>query len=255
MAQNTLTSYELRILKLALPILKKLIEPSKPKSGKTQFTSLVFGSHKNENVSQTKAPVELYADGSYSVQTKVGGWGVLLLKGNRRKEINGFVPLGQSASRMELVAILEGLKALKTTCNVIVHSDSRYALGAMTGNKVNANSELVKALKEESLKHSVEWIWVKGHASNAGNIVADKLASQGRKLGENSKVFLPKKERKAHRKQQVKKKQSNIPSSRTNLSKTQQQVSASKLVVEKRKRKLELANLKAITNDTPFTTS
>jgi ribonuclease HI len=96
-------------------------------------------------------------------------------------------------NRMELMAVIEGLKSLNQTCRVRVHTDSQYVQKGISewlpnwvrrGWKTAAggavkNQDLWRALSEQAARHQVEWFWVKGHAGHPGNEIADALANEG----------------------------------------------------------------------------
>ena len=136
--------------------------------------------------------VELFTDGACRGNPGPGGWGALLLWRERERELCG----GERATtnnRMELTAVIEGLKALTRPLNVRVHTDSTYVLQGISkwihgwrknGWKTAArqpvkNADLWIALDTEAARHSIEWKWVKGHAGNVGNERADRLANRG----------------------------------------------------------------------------
>ncbi len=119
-----------------------------------------------------------------------GGYGALLLNGNRRKEISAGYRLTTN-NRMELMAAIEGLRALKERCEVTLYSDSKYVVDAINlswakgwkargwrrgkGEKA-LNPDLWDDLLKQLDRHDVETRWVRGHAGNAGNERADRLA-------------------------------------------------------------------------------
>lgn len=136
--------------------------------------------------------VELYTDGACQGNPGPGGWGVLLRYKNHERECHG----GESDTtnnRMELKAVIEGLKSLTRPCKVKVFTDSRYvqqgisewiirwqAKGWKTasGGAVK-NQDLWQALLEATQPHQIEWHWVKGHAGHEENERADVLARAG----------------------------------------------------------------------------
>ena len=93
---------------------------------------------------------------------------------------------------MELTAVIESLKALKRSCEVDLYSDSRYVLQGINewidGWKLNGwktaakkpvkNADLWQILDQQAIRHEINWNWVKGHAGNAGNEAADRLANE-----------------------------------------------------------------------------
>ncbi|WP_245866819.1 ribonuclease HI [Serinibacter salmoneus] len=136
--------------------------------------------------------VNIWTDGACKGNPGPGGWGALLVSGGSEKELWG----GESATtnnRMELTAVIEALGALKRRCEVTLHVDSTYVMQGMTswlaGWKRNGwrtaskqpvkNADLWRALDEQVQRHEVRWVWVKGHAGDAGNERADALANRG----------------------------------------------------------------------------
>lgn len=136
--------------------------------------------------------VDIYTDGACKGNPGVGGWGALLRTGERVREIYGGEALTTN-NRMELLAVIRALEALKRRCHVRLHTDSQYVqLGIskwIHGWKKNGwrtadrkpvkNAELWRELDALAEKHEVEWIWVKGHAGHGGNERADELANLG----------------------------------------------------------------------------
>jgi ribonuclease HI len=136
--------------------------------------------------------VDLYSDGACKGNPGVGGWGVLLRFGDREKELCG----GEAETtnnRMELTAVIEGLKSLNRACKVRVHTDSQYVQKGIqewlrnwkrkgwktsTGQPVK-NQDLWEALDRQAAEHQVEWHWVRGHAGHPENERADALANAG----------------------------------------------------------------------------
>lgn len=138
----------------------------------------------------TDKVVRLYTDGACSGNPGPGGWGAVLELGEHRKELCG----GEAQTtnnRMELTAVIEGLKALKYPCKVIVTTDSKYVCDAMTlgwAKKWQANGymrnkkekalnpDLWEALLGLADKHELSFEWVKGHAGHPQNERCDELA-------------------------------------------------------------------------------
>jgi ribonuclease HI len=134
--------------------------------------------------------VELFTDGACKGNPGPGGWGTLIRFGEHEKELSGGEKLTTN-NRMELMAAIEGLKALTRPCKVVLSTDSKYVMDGITkwvhgwqrknwrtaDNKPVKNVELWQALVEASAVHQVEWKWVKGHSGHVENDRADRLAS------------------------------------------------------------------------------
>ena len=143
-------------------------------------------------------PVVIYTDGACKGNPGPGGWGALLKSGSTEKELFG----GEretTNNRMELMAVIEALRALKRPCAVTLNVDSQYVLKGMTewlpgwkakGWKTSTkqpvkNVDLWQALDElvNRSGHTIEWRWVRGHNGDAGNERADVLANMGVDVG------------------------------------------------------------------------
>jgi ribonuclease HI len=136
--------------------------------------------------------VEVFTDGACSGNPGPGGWGVVLRYGTLEKELYGGEP-DTTNNRMELLAVISALRALKRTVKVVVHTDSTYVQQGISkwihgwkknGWKTKAkepvkNEDLWRALDEAASLHDVEWRWVKGHAGHVENERADALARRG----------------------------------------------------------------------------
>ncbi|HWA62709.1 MAG TPA: ribonuclease HI [Caulobacteraceae bacterium] len=143
--------------------------------------------------------VVIYTDGACRGNPGPGGWGAILISGENEKELKGG-ELATTNNRMELMAAIQALEALKRPCRVELHTDSQYVKNGITewmrawkarGWKTAAkepvkNDDLWKRLDEARLRHEVTWKWVKGHAGHALNERADELARKGmlERLGE-----------------------------------------------------------------------
>ncbi|WP_040437166.1 ribonuclease HI, partial [Melaminivora alkalimesophila] len=135
--------------------------------------------------------VVIYTDGACKGNPGPGGWGVLLRAGELEKELFGG-ELGTTNNRMELMAVIQALSALKRPCRVQLYLDSQYVRQGITswihgwkkkgwrtaaGQPVK-NAELWRRLDElaHGAGHQIEWHWVRGHAGDPGNERADALA-------------------------------------------------------------------------------
>jgi ribonuclease HI len=136
--------------------------------------------------------VDIWTDGACKGNPGLGGWGALLRQGRHRKEFYG----GQADTtnnRMELMAVIKALEALKRRCTVVVHTDSQYVKKGMTewianwkrrgwqtaDKKPVKNADLWRELDELVARHDLSWRWVRGHAGDPGNERADELANMG----------------------------------------------------------------------------
>jgi len=134
--------------------------------------------------------IDIFTDGACKGNPGPGGWGAILRMGAHEKEMSGGEP-ETTNNRMEMMAVIEALNALKEPCDVTVHTDSRYVIDGMTkwlagwlkrGWKNAAkqpvkNDDLWRAMMEAVAPHKVRWQWVKCHAGHAENERADRLAS------------------------------------------------------------------------------
>lgn len=141
--------------------------------------------------------VQIYTDGACSGNPGPGGWGALLIYGKHKKEISGYEK-DTTNNRMELLAAIEALNSLKVKSNVELYTDSVYLKNGMNEWLPNwiannwrkkhsgevKNSDLWKMLNTLNEKHNIIWKWVKGHSTNEGNIIADRLAVEARKEAE-----------------------------------------------------------------------
>lgn len=141
-------------------------------------------------MSQVKK-VEIYTDGACSGNPGPGGYGAVMLFGEHRKELSqGYEKT--TNNRMELLAAIVALEALKQRCDVTLYSDSKYVVDAVskgwakrwrsrgwkrTGNKRPENVDLWRRLLDVLEDHSVKFQWVKGHAGNPLNERCDELAT------------------------------------------------------------------------------
>ena len=135
--------------------------------------------------------VVIYTDGACRGNPGPGGWGVVLRFQDVSKSLRGYAP-ETTNNRMELTAVIEGLKALKRSCEVELYTDSKYVMQGLTewlakwkrngwktaAKKPVKNVDLWQQLEEETAKHDISWNWVKGHAGIEGNEMADQLANE-----------------------------------------------------------------------------
>jgi ribonuclease HI len=142
------------------------------------------------DVTAELSKVEIATDGACKGNPGPGGWGVIIRSGTRERELSGGETLTTN-NRMELMAAIEGLNALKRPCHVTLSTDSRYVMDGLTkwikgwqknGWKTAAkqpvkNADLWQALIDAAKPHRIQWLWVKGHAGHPDNERADKLAS------------------------------------------------------------------------------
>ncbi len=134
--------------------------------------------------------VELFTDGACSGNPGKGGYGAILRYMGHEKEISGG-ERDTTNNRMEMKALIEGLKALKEPCEVVVYSDSKYLIDAITQKWVYGwekrnwiksdgnpalNSDLWKEILELLKIHKCEFVWVKGHNGHPENERCDRLA-------------------------------------------------------------------------------
>jgi ribonuclease HI len=136
--------------------------------------------------------VEIFTDGACKGNPGPGGWGALLRYGTTEKSLYGGEP-ETTNNRMELMAAIAALSALKESCTVVITTDSQYVRKGITewlaGWKRNGwrtsakepvkNADLWKLLDEENQRHQVSWHWVKGHSGHRENELADALANRG----------------------------------------------------------------------------
>lgn len=145
-------------------------------------------------MSKPLSKVIMYTDGACSGNPGPGGWGTLLIWNGREKELSGSAP-ETTNNRMEMQAVIEGLKALNRRCHVQVHSDSALIINAFTkgwivnwlrngwkksDKKPVENRDLWVEMIREAERHRVEWIKVKGHSDDELNNRVDRLAVKAR---------------------------------------------------------------------------
>ena len=136
--------------------------------------------------------VEIYTDGGCINNPGPGGFGVILLYGNHRKELSGGYR-HTTNNRMEILAAIKGLEALKKRCRVTVYSDSQYLVNAVekgwarrwksngwrrTRKEKAVNPDLWEQLLHQCDRHEVRFQWVRGHAGTEENERADQMAKE-----------------------------------------------------------------------------
>jgi len=136
--------------------------------------------------------VEIYTDGACRGNPGPGGWGVLLRFNDKEKELWGG-EAGTTNNRMELMAAIRALEALKRPSRVKLYTDSLYVMKGITTwihdwkrrgwrtaeKKPVKNEDLWRALDALAARHEIEWHWVKGHNGHPENERADALANKG----------------------------------------------------------------------------
>ena len=135
--------------------------------------------------------VQVYTDGSCHGNPGPGGWGAILRWEGRERELSGGAA-ETTNNQMELMAVIESLKALREACEVEVFTDSKYVMDGMkswihgwkkrgwkTASKQPVkNIEYWQSLDREVARHQVSWTWVKGHSGHPENERADLLANE-----------------------------------------------------------------------------
>jgi ribonuclease HI len=133
--------------------------------------------------------VEIFTDGACSGNPGPGGWGAILRYGEVERELSGGDP-ATTNNRMELMAAIAALEALKRGCRVRLYTDSQYVRDGITrwvhawkarnwrtaDKKAVKNVDLWQRLEQAANGHDVEWLWVRGHAGHPENERADLLA-------------------------------------------------------------------------------
>jgi ribonuclease HI len=141
----------------------------------------------------TAALVEIYTDGACSGNPGPGGWGAVLRYQGHERELYGGEAAQTTNNRMELMAAIQALESLTRPVGVRLHTDSVYVRSGITawlaGWKRNGwltkdrkpvkNADLWQRLDAAAQRHTIEWLWVKGHNGDPGNERADGLANKG----------------------------------------------------------------------------
>ncbi|MBE2283910.1 MAG: ribonuclease HI [Prosthecobacter sp.] len=135
--------------------------------------------------------IVIHSDGGCHGNPGPGGWAAVLAYGKHRREINGGVP-ATTNNRMELQAAIEALRILKEPCEIDFHTDSQYVRNGIrewiAGWKRNGwrtstkqpvkNADLWQELDAATIRHKIQWHWVKGHAGHSDNERCDQLANE-----------------------------------------------------------------------------
>ena len=136
--------------------------------------------------------ISAFTDGACSGNPGPGGWGVVLRSGDHEREIYGGEP-ATTNNRMELTAAIQALQALREACEVELTTDSTYVKDGITrwlhtwktngwktaAKKPVKNQDLWEQLEAQTVRHAVDWKWVKGHSGHPDNERADALANLG----------------------------------------------------------------------------
>ncbi len=136
--------------------------------------------------------VSIWTDGACSGNPGPGGWGVVMRYNGHERELSGGEP-DTTNNRMELMAAIEALSALKRPCEIDLYTNSQYVRGGVSGwmdnwkrngwktsdKKPVKNEDLWRALDTARQRHTIVWHWVKGHAGHPENERADELARMG----------------------------------------------------------------------------
>lgn len=135
--------------------------------------------------------IKIYTDGACSGNPGKGGWGALIQENDNEKKLSGS-ELNTTNNRMELTAVIRALEHYAEAKEIEVFTDSKYVMQGITEwiknwktnhwktsqKKDVKNKDLWVLLDSVSAKHDIKWSWVKGHAGDYGNEIADKLATQ-----------------------------------------------------------------------------
>ena len=146
----------------------------------------------------TTNAITIYTDGSCLGNPGPGGWGTLVFGESEEPQRLSGHEAQTTNNRMELMAAIQGLKAVPAGSKVVLHSDSSYLVNTMTKNwKRRVNHDLWERLDTLSGSHNVEWRWVRGHNGDRWNEAADRLAvaamniAAGRETGATSEPTKP----------------------------------------------------------------
>lgn len=145
-------------------------------------------------MTEAREQVEIYTDGGCQPNPGRGGYGVVLVCGRHRRELAGGF-LRTTNNRMEIMAVLEGLRALRAPCDVTVYSDSQYVVNALgrgwasrwrkngwwrTKTERALNPDLWAQVLDLCARHRVRFVWMRGHQGHELNERCDRLATEAR---------------------------------------------------------------------------
>jgi ribonuclease HI len=143
----------------------------------------------SESSAEDGDTVELFTDGACSGNPGPGGWGAILRWREHERELSGGEP-ATTNNRMELEAVIQGLRALKKPSRVVIYTDSQYVQRGMTewlrgwkakdfkvkGGGYRPNHDQWRELDKLAQLHHIDWRWIRGHSGHVENERADKLA-------------------------------------------------------------------------------
>ena len=175
-----------------LPELLNHIQTLKPKAASSAKSTLSLKpkSPAKSNPATSSDTIIIYTDGACTGNPGKGGYGAVIIDGDRRKELAGGYKLTTN-NRMEMMGAIAALKSLKSNSKVKLHSDSKYIVDAVTKGwakkwqangwrrnkkEMAKNPDLWQELLDLCKIHDVEFVWVKGHAGVAENERCDRLA-------------------------------------------------------------------------------
>ena len=135
--------------------------------------------------------IELFSDGACKGNPGLGGWGVLIKNSKILKELKG-IQQQTTNNRMELIAVIKGLKSIQENADIEITTDSMYVNNGINqwidnwknngwktaAKKPVKNKDLWQELDELVQNYSIKWLWVKGHSGHPGNERADQLANE-----------------------------------------------------------------------------
>ena len=135
--------------------------------------------------------IEVFTDGACKGNPGLGGWGVLIINSKISNELKG-TQQQTTNNRMELIAVIEGLKSIKGNAHIEITTDSMYVKNGINqwinnwknngwktaAKKPVKNKDLWQELDDLVQNYSIKWVWVKGHSGHTGNERADQLANE-----------------------------------------------------------------------------